>query len=93
MDTSDLNYIFRLDTGDFNFVGAKVRFFGSKKDFFVEERERFKSGEKCGVGGCGLYILNANQKKETGGYDAAISYWKKFRVSDEKLIERLKRHK
>ena len=90
-ETNYLNYIFRLDTCDYNFVGAKVRFIGSKKDFFVDERERFKRGEKSGVGGCGLYILNANQKKNIGGYDAVISYWKKLRVSDDKLIVQLKR--
>jgi hypothetical protein len=35
-------------------------------------------------------ILNNNQKKESGGYDAAIVYWSKIAIPVEKVIERLK---
>lgn len=85
-----LNFIFNLDTTHFNLSGKKVGFLGSKKAFFEDERERFLRGED-GVGGCGLYIFNATQKEESGGYDAAIMYWSKFILPIEKVIERLKK--
>ena len=85
-----LNFIFNLDTTHFNLSGKKVGFLGSKKAFFKDERERFLRGED-GVGGCGLYIFNATQKEESGGYDAAIMYWSKFILPIEKVIERLKK--
>lgn len=85
-----LNFIFNLDTTHFNLSGKKVGFLGSKKAFFEDERERYIRGE-TGVGGCGIYIFNALQKEESGGYDAAIVYWNKFILPVEKVIERLKK--
>jgi len=85
-----LNFIFRIDPNDFNLVGKKVGFLGSKRDFFNDEREWFHHGEKTGVGGSGLYIFNAEQKEESGGYDAAIVYWSKFVIPVEKVVKRLK---
>ena len=85
-----LDFIFKLDTDSFSLAGKKVGFLGSKKAFFKDERERFLRGED-GVGGCGLYIFNATQKEESGGYDAAIVYWNKFILPVEKVIERLKK--
>ena len=85
-----LNFIFKLDTDSFSLVGKKIGFLGNKKTFFKDERERFLRGE-TGVGGCGLYIFNATQKEESGGYDAAIMYWSKFILPIEKVIERLKK--
>jgi hypothetical protein len=38
-----------------------------------------------------LYIFNAAQKAESGGYDAAIVYWSKFVVPIEKIVNRLKK--
>lgn len=37
-----------------------------------------------------LYIFNAFQKEESGGYDAAIVYWSKFVIPIEEIINRLK---
>ena len=85
-----LNYIFKIDTNEFNFVGKKVGFLGSKRDFFKDEREWLNRGNENGVAGCSLYILNNNQKIESGGYDAAIVYWSKIAIPVEKVIERLK---
>jgi hypothetical protein len=85
-----LIYIFGIDTNEFNLVGKKVGFLGSKRDFFKDEREWFNRGNKNGVAGCSLYILNTNQKIESGGYDAAIVYWNKIAIPVEKVIERLK---
>ena len=85
-----LDFIFKLDTDSFSLAGKKVGFLGNKKAFFKDERERFLRGED-GVGGCGLYIFNATQKEESGGYDAAIMYWSKFILPIEKVIEKLKK--
>jgi hypothetical protein len=42
------------------------------------------------VGGSGLYIFDAAQKAESGGYDAAITYWNKFVIPTEEVVKRLK---
>ena len=39
-----------------------------------------------------LYIFNATQKAESGGYDAAIVYWSKFSLPIEDVVKRLKKH-
>ena len=36
-----LNFIFKIDTNNFNLVGKKVGFIRSKADYFKETRERF----------------------------------------------------
>ena len=86
-----LNYIFNIDPQDFNLVGKKVGFLGSKKDYFKQTQERF-SRNSTTVGGSGLYIFNAEQKAESGGYDAAIIYWSKFSLPIEDVVKRLKKH-
>ena len=85
-----LNYIFNIDPQDFNLVGKKVGFLGSKKDYFKQTRERFYSKSTI-VGGSSLYIFNAEQKAESGGYDAAIVYWSKFSLPIEDVVKRLKK--
>ena len=37
-----------------------------------------------------LYVFDEAEKKESGGYDAAIVYWNKRVVPKKKLIKRLK---
>jgi hypothetical protein len=86
-----LNFIFKVNIQDFNLVGKKVAFLGSKIAFFKDERDWFYRGAKTGVGGTTLYIFNAAQKAESGDYDAAIVYWSKFMLSVEKVIKRLKK--
>ncbi len=63
---------------------------GSKKDYFKQTQERFHSNTTT-VGGSSLYIFNATQKDESGGYDAAIVYWNKFLLPIEKVVKRLKK--
>lgn len=84
-----LNFIFKIDVQDFNLVGKKIGY-GSKIGFFKDEKEWFYRGEKSGVGGTTLYIFDAAQKVESGGYDAAIVYWSKFFIPTDKVIKRLK---
>jgi hypothetical protein len=84
-----LNFIFNINPQDFNLIGKKVGFSRSKIDYFRDTRERFYNNSTT-VGGSSLYIFNATQKEESGGYDAAITYWNKFVIPIEKVVERLK---
>ncbi|GAB6013449.1 hypothetical protein MK137Hg34_000301100 [Viscerimonas tarda] len=84
-----LNFIFKIDNQDFDFIGKKVGFNWSKIDFFKDERERFFRNSTP-VGGTILYIFNAIQKAESGGYDAAIVYWSKMFVPTKDVVKRLK---
>jgi hypothetical protein len=85
-----LNFIFKIDPQDFNLVGKKVVFLGSKMAFFKDERDWFYRGCEGGVGGTTLYIFDTTQKSESGGYDAAITYWNKFVIPIEEVVKRLK---
>ena len=85
-----LNYIFNIDPQDFNLVGKQVGFITRGKTYYFKQtRERFYSNSTI-VGGSSLYIFNAEQKAESGGYDAAIIYWSKFSLPIEDVVKRLK---
>ena len=81
------NFIFKIDPQEFNLVGKKVGFLGSKIDYFNSTRSPDRNSTT--VGGSSLYIFNATQKEESGGYDAAIVYWSKVLVPIEKVVKRL----
>ena len=66
-----LNLVFQTDSIEINLVGKKVAFLGSKKEYFEVTRK-----DSIIVGGSDLYIFSDVQKIESGGYDAAITYWK-----------------
>lgn len=83
------NYIFKINSQEYNLVGKKLGFLGSKISYFRKTRERFNLNSTT-VGGSSLYIFNAAQKEESGGYDAAIVYWSKFEIPIEKVVKRLK---
>ncbi|HBI80636.1 MAG TPA: hypothetical protein DDY04_01465 [Bacteroidales bacterium] len=85
-----LNFIFKIDPQDLNLVGKRVGFIGSKIDYFKDTRERFYENTTT-VGGSVLYIFNAAQKEESGGYDAAIVYWSKFLLPVDKVVKKLKK--
>ena len=85
------NFIFKINPQDFNLVGKKVGFIshgGSKIDYFKDTRSPDRNSTT--VGGSSLYIFNAAQKEESGGYDAAITYWNKFVIPIEEIVKRLK---
>ena len=89
-----LNYIFETNSLDFDMIGKQVAFMHPvpgklKIDFFKDERERFYHDETP-VAGVSLYIFDAIQKEESGGYDAAIEYWSKFIRPIERVVKRLK---
>ena len=83
-----LNFIFKIDPQDFNLVGQKVGFLRSKIDYFRDTRERFYRNTTT-VGGSSLYIFNTIQKEESGGHDAAITYWNKFVIPIEEVVKQL----
>lgn len=85
-----LNFIFKIDTNNFNLVGKKVGFIRNKADYFKQTQERFYH-DSTTVGGSGLYIFNTIQKEESGNYDAAIVYWSKKLLTIEEVVKRLKR--
>lgn len=89
-----LNYIFDIDTLNINLVGKKVGFHNphlqrGKEKYFQETRERLNHNTTI-VGGSCLYIFNDDQKKECGGYDAAVVYWSKILIPIGKVVKILK---
>ena len=82
------NFIFNIDPQNFNLVGKKVGFLGSKVDYFSDTRSPDRNFTT--VGGSSLYIFDTTQKVETGGYDAAIVYWSKFTLRPEDVVKRLR---
>jgi hypothetical protein len=89
-----LNSIFESTRKDFDFTNKKVGFIkisgerGKVHYFKMHEKHSYDANYPCDNGT--LYIFNAYQKKESGGYDAAIVYWSKFVIPVEKVIKRLK---
>jgi hypothetical protein len=89
-----LNKIFETNQNDFDFINKKVGFImisgenGKTHYFDMHEKHSTNANLPCDNGT--LYIFNAEQKAESGGYDAAIVYWSKFLLPVEKVIKRLK---
>lgn len=92
-ESAFLNVIFKESLKGFDFTNKKIGFLlaGSKrnkKEFFKEERERCHNNSTT-INGT-LYIFDATQKEESGGYDAAIVYWSKRLISIQDIVKRLK---
>lgn len=88
------NNLFKVDPQASNLIGKRICFLrgGSlktKADYFKETRDRYKQNYSI-IGGSALYVFDETQKKESGGYDAAIVYWSKFAIPMEDVIKRLK---
>jgi hypothetical protein len=92
-----LNKIFETTRKDFDFTNKKVGFLtgssgktmSSKEHYFdMHKKHSTNANSPCDNGT--LYIFNAEQKAESGGYDAAIVYWSKFLLPIEDVIKRLK---
>jgi hypothetical protein len=93
------NALSKIDKTEFNMSGKKVFFFtgnvgslkSTKKEYFTGEREglqveHYSRSHYFGT----LYIFNAVQKEENGGYDAAIVYGSKKLNSIKEVVKRLK---
>lgn len=94
-ESAFLNIIFKDSLNGFVFTNKKVGFikisgengkihyFEMQKKYFADKRHPCDNGT--------LYIFNATQKKESGGYDAAIVYWSKFHIPIDKVVKKLKK--
>jgi hypothetical protein len=90
--------VFEKTRKEFNFTSKKIAFLtgssgktiGDKKEYFEGERVSLQRGNTH-PNPAQLLVFTAEQKAESGGYDAAIVYWSKFLVSIEKIVKRLKK--
>jgi hypothetical protein len=88
-----LNVIFKDSLKGFNFKEKKVGFIYSgsksnKQEYFDQVKNRYHSNHTTISNN--MYIFNAAQRVESGGYDAAIVYWSKFSIPIDKVIKKLK---
>lgn len=93
-ESAFLNVIFKDSLKGFDFTNknvgfikiygekGKISYFDMQKKYFVDEKN------PCDIGT--LYIFDAAQKKESGGYDAAIVYWSKLKIPIQDVVKRLK---
>lgn len=97
-ESSYLNKIFEATRKDFDFTNKKVGFLtgslgktmSSREHYFnMHKKHSTNANSPCDNGT--LYTFNAEQKSESGGYDAAIVYWNKFVTPIETVVERLKK--
>jgi len=89
-----LNESYKDSLKGFDFVGKKVCFLkggmiSNKSEFFKSEMEQYGISSTASVSV--LYIFNETQKQETGGYDAAIVFWRKIYMPTDKVIKLLKK--
>ena len=90
------NTLYQIPEKEFNLSDKKVAFItgrrgrkkSSKEKYFKLEKERLNCNKTPNSGI--LYIFNATQKEENGGYDAAIVYWSKTVFTIEDVVKRLK---
>jgi len=90
------NAISNIDEKEFNFCRKKIAFFtgnvgtikSSKKEYFSTERLRLDYNDTIHFGT--LYIFDAVQKKESGGYDAAIVCDSKKKLKISKVVKNIK---
>ena len=80
-----LNFIFKTEAQGINLAGKKVAFLGSKVDYFESTRK-----DSLVVGGSNLYLFSTMQKTESDGYDAAVTYWKKFVIPTQEIVRTIK---
>ena len=93
-ESAYLNSIFEATRKDFDFTNKQVGFIkisgerGKNHYFDMQEKHSADPNYPCDNGT--LYIFNAAQKAESGGYDAAIVYWCKFSLRTEDVVKRLR---
>lgn len=95
-ESAYFNLIFEKSRKDFDFTDKKIGFItgssgktkSSKASYFKLEKDRFN--HNYSPNGGTLYIFDEAQKKESGGYDAAIVYWSKVLLRQEDLPNKLK---
>ena len=94
-ESTYFNVVFGKSRKDFDFTEKKIGFItgssgkriSDKRKYFNLERDRLNRNYSPNIGT--LYIFNATQKEESGGYDAAIVYWSKVLVPIESIVKLL----
>ena len=94
-ESAFLNAIFKDKLDGFDFANKKVAFVkisseNGKIHYFKMQKKYFADKSQPCDNGI-LYVFNASQKKESGGYDAAIVYWSKFLLPVDKVVKKLKK--
>ena len=93
-ESAFLNVIFKDSLKGYDFTNKKVGFIkisgekGKIHYFDIQKKHFVNENYPCDNGT--LYIFNAVQKEESGGYDAAIVYWSKMLLPAKDVIKRLK---
>jgi hypothetical protein len=92
-ESAYLNAIFKDSLKGFDFTGKTIEFIrnggkGKVHYFDMQKKHIIDKNYPCDNGI--LYIFNAVQKEESGGYDAAIVYWRKKELSIKEIIKILK---
>ena len=91
-ETEYFNTRFKDYHQNFDFTGKKICFLGPGGLVFSDKQKYFSSLKKTNfVVQSDLYIFNADQKGEVGGYDVAIVYWSKRRYLSKDVVKRLKK--
>ena len=88
---------------EFDMRGKKVGFIrgnagtikSNKKEYFTTEklRKQLRTNDNNEIYFGVLYIFNAPQKAESGGYDAVVVYGSKKLLSTKEVIKRLKNNR
>ena len=89
-ESAFLNAAFKDSLNGFDFTNKVVGFLqgGDKTKYFDMQRKHLADKNSPLDNGT-LYIFDENQKKESGGYDAAILFWNKSFVPKDKLVKKL----
>ncbi len=68
-------------------TGSSASKIGGKKEYFSDIKEWNKNNSNIATN---LIILTSEEKIESGGYDAILTYWVKFLPNKKKIFEKMK---
>lgn len=96
-ESAYINMILKKSRKGFDFKDKKVGFItgssgktiSNKENYFNMQKKSLENKNVACDNGV-LYIFDENQKKESGGYDAAIVYWSKVLIPTKDVVKRLK---
>lgn len=96
-ESAYINMILKKSRKGFDFKDKKVGFItgssgktiSNKKNYFNMQKKSLENKNVPCDNGI-LYIFDENQKKESGGYDAAIVFWSKVLIPTKDVVKRLK---
>ena len=91
-----LNDYFKDERDHFDFTGKKILIVGGPGASYLQSKDQYFKGIKESDPGrisTWLYPFTEEEKKQSGGYDAAVSYWTKVEVNKKKVIRKIKNGK